>query len=487
VRTPVANVDSAWLRMDEATNRMVVTGLLVLDRPVPMANIRRVIEERLLRFPRFTERIVDAGGAADGPTWERDPSFSLDAHFFETALPPPADQDALQAFVSELMQRPFDPDRPPWQFYFVPDYEGGCAIVGRIHHCIGDGLALIYVMLRLSDDGAGGAASPGGLPAEWPAPDAAGAESAPSNGLGRALSDAISAVARAPGMVAGLLNPWRVAEATAQLSSGLASLGRLLTMSGDPATPLRGPLGLEKRAVWSRAIPVDALKAIGRATGSTINDVLMSSVAGALRRYMVGHPVISEDLAVRGVVPVNLRPIEEAHRLGNQFGLVFLELPLGIEDPLERLFEVRRRMNALKQSPEAVVTYQILRAIGAAPRQLFDFVVDVFGRKATAVVTNVIGPRQPIGLGGAPLRQAMFWVPCAGRLGLGISLLSYAGHVWLGIQSDAGLVPDPERVLEGFYAEIHVLQGLRLVSEPAEPDERARAGAAPGVEERTDE
>jgi diacylglycerol O-acyltransferase / wax synthase len=270
-------------------------------------------------------------------------------------------------------------------------------------------------------------------------------------------------------MLAGLLNPWRLAEAGSQLSSGVASLGRLLVMSGDPETPLRGTLGLEKRAVWSQPIPVSALKAIGRATGCTINDVLMSSVSGSLRRYMARHQAVPEELAVRGVVPVNLRPVDEAHRLGNQFGLVFLELPLGLEDPLDRLFEVRRRMNAIKQSPEAVVTYQILRAIGAAPQQVFDFVVDVFGRKATTVVTNVVGPRHPIGIAGARLRQAMFWVPCAGRLGLGISLLSYAGNVWLGIQSDAGLVPDPERLLDGFYAEIHVLQSLQLVAQESLP------------------
>jgi diacylglycerol O-acyltransferase / wax synthase len=305
-----------------------------------------------------------------------------------------------------------------------------------------------------------------------------------ANGFGRLIGSAMSAVTKAPGwLLSGLANPARVAEATMQLGSGLASLGRLVTMSGDPATSLRGPLGLEKRAVWSRAIPVDAFKAIGRATGCTINDVLMSCVAGALRRHLLGDPVLSEELAVRGVVPVNLRPMEEAHRLGNQFGLVFLALPLGIEDPLERLFEVRRRMNALKQSPEAVVTFQILRAIGSAPRQVFDFVVDVFGRKATAVVTNVIGPRERIGLAGAPLRQAMFWVPCAGRLGLGISLLSYAGSVWLGIQSDAGVVSDPERLLDSFYAEVHVLQGLRLMAElPADGDGRATPAppAAPG-------
>ena len=203
------------------------------------------------------------------------------------------------------------------------------------------------------------------------------------------------------------------------------------------------------------------MKRIGKATGATINDVLMASLAGALRRYLLTRDGrVPADLNIRGVVPVNLRPIEEAYHLGNQFGLVFLALPLGIDDPLERVFEVRRRMTAIKRSPEAVVAFQILRVLGLAPKQLFDLAVNLFGMKATAVVTNVIGPRTPIRFAGVPMRQAMFWVPCAGHLGLGVSLLSYAQNVWLGVQTDAGLVPDPDTLMQGFYDEIEELSRL---------------------------
>jgi len=212
---------------------------------------------------------------------------------------------------------------------------------------------------------------------------------------------------------------------------------------------------------WSAAVPVATLKQIGRATGSTINDVLMASLAGALRRYLLGRgSEVPADLDVRGVVPVNLRAPEDAHQLGNRFGLVFLALPLGIDDPLDRIFEVRRRMAALKQSPEALVAFQILRTLGLVPRQLFDVAVTLFGMKATAVVTNVVGPRVPIRFIGREMRQAMFWVPSAGRLGLGVSLLSYAGRVWLGVQADAGLVPDPDTLMTGFADEIQSLLDL---------------------------
>ena len=117
-------------------------------------------------------------------------------------------------------------------------------------------------------------------------------------------------------------------------------------------------------------------------------------------------------------------------------------------------------MNAIKRSPEAFLAFQILRVLGLAPKQVFDLVVNLFGMKATAVVTNVVGPRTPIRFAGVPMRQAMFWVPCAGHLGLGVSLLSYAENVWLGVQTDAGLIPDPDTLMEGFYAEIDALLEL---------------------------
>ena len=139
---------------------------------------------------------------------------------------------------------------------------------------------------------------------------------------------------------------------------------------------------------------------------------------------------------------------------------MFLALPVGIEDPLDRLFEVRRRMRALKNSPQALAVYQVLWAMGAAPRPVFDLALRIFASKGTAVVTNVVGPRDTISIAGAPLRQAMFWVPSAGRLALGVSLLSYAGKVWMGLQCDAAIVSDPDVLLDGFEAEVAALREL---------------------------
>lgn len=455
-RLPLADVDSAWLRMDDPTNLMVVTGVTVYDRPISFEAVRSIVVERLLRFPRFRQRVVDDAviGAAH---WEPDAWFSLDYHLVQATLPENASEAALQRFVSELTCQPLDPRRPLWQFHFVPRYQGGSALITRIHHCIGDGLALIYVMLSMAD---------GGPPAP-PEPSVRDEEHGELwTSITRTLTHAAATAAGAPAAILHeineyLLRPERLSWQVGTLASGAGALGKLLLIPPDPATPLKGPLVREKLVAWSRAVPVETLKRVGRATGCTINDVLVSCLAGALRRYLLSRPeAVPAGLDVRGVVPVNLRPIEEAHRLGNRFGLVFLALPLGIADPLDRIFEVRRRMNAIKGTPEAFVAFQILRVLGLAPKPLFDLAMTMFGAKATAVVTNVIGPREPIYFAGVRMRQSMFWVPCAGHLGLGVSLISYSGQVWLGVQTDARLIPDPETLLQGFYDEITHLEEL---------------------------
>jgi hypothetical protein len=172
---------------------------------------------------------------------------------------------------------------------------------------------------------------------------------------------------------------------------------------------------------------------------------------------------LADGLNFRAVVPVNLRQPGTEHELGNKFGLVFLSLPVGIAHPVERLRELKRCMDGLKGSLEAPVSFGILNAIGMSPETIQDIVVNIFGTKGTAVMTNVMGPREQIYLAGAPLESFMFWVPQSGRLGMGVSILSYAGQVWLGLITDEGLVPDPETIVAEFQTEFDEL--LRMAQE----------------------
>jgi len=445
----MANVDAAWLHMDEPTNRMTVVGVLMFQQPLEFSRLRRTVETRLLRFPRFRQRAVLDGG---GPRWEPDPQFDLDHHLRQVELPPPGEQEQLQDYVSALTAEGLDPERPLWRFDFISDYRGGSALVCRVHHCIGDGIALIYVMLSMADESPDAPLDKDFTTSDdAPEPDALEA-------LGRTLGRTLGKVAGTAAEMA--TKPSRLRDALDMVSSGTMAAGKLALMPPDPDTRFRGSLGREKRAVWTRSLDLDLVKRIGKKTGSTVNDVLLSAVSGALLRYLLAKGETVGRLNLRAVVPVNLRPLEKAYRLGNKFGLVFLSLPVGIRDPLDRIFSVRKRMNAIKNSPEAFLAFQILRAIGKSPRSVFDTVVGLFGTKATAVMTNVIGPKQPIYLAGTRLHEAMFWVPRSGGLGLGVSILSYDGRVWLGIATDTGLVPDPEVILDGFYAEFEEMKTL---------------------------
>ena len=200
------------------------------------------------------------------------------------------------------------------------------------------------------------------------------------------------------------------------------------------------------------------VKAMRRATGATLNDLMTAIVTGGLRRYMEARG--EEIVDFRAAVPVNLRGPNEMGGLGNKFGLVFVDLPVGTVDLSRRLALVRHRMESLKESQEAPVSLDILGAMGFSAQAIQDQVVKLIGTKATAVLTNVPGPPIPLYMAGQPIENIMFWVPQSGRLGLGISILSYAGNIYLGIATDAGLVPDPDAIMLGFYAEYDDLLGM---------------------------
>jgi hypothetical protein len=172
---------------------------------------------------------------------------------------------------------------------------------------------------------------------------------------------------------------------------------------------------------------------------------------------MVRRKAAVDGLDIRAVVPVNLRPESDVVKLGNRFGLVFLALPVGIADRRQRLRELKRRMDAIKASSEPMVIYGLLNAVGLTGPRIESVALQLFGSKATAVMTNVPGPREELYLAGKAMRSMMFWVPQSARLGLGVSILSYAGQVRLGVATDSGLVPDPESIIEAFQSEMSAM------------------------------
>src|SRR5882672_10096379 len=440
----MSSVDAAWLGMEDPTNLMMVTGVLALDGKADVNRLCTLLDKRLGPFGRFHQRVARPRMRGGMLHWQDDERFDIDNHVSHIALPQPGGEKALRDLVSELMSTPLDMTKPLWHVHLVDGYERGSVVLARIHHSIADGIALVRVMLSLMD---------------------ATATAAPARRTSNSTNHAgpldwlPAAIGR--GVAAGqdlLDNPARLADLARVRVHGAYRLGRMVALPPDPPTAFKGELGRRKRAAWSAPLPLEDFKAVGKAFGATVNDVLVATATGALRRYLESRGDSTSGLAIRASVPVNLRPIEEAHKMGNSFGLVFLTLPIGIADPVKRLRSIKIEMDELKRSPEALVAFAVLNVMGYTPVAVEKAGLRFFGSKATAVLTNVPGPREPLYLAGRKLDTVMFWVPQSGHLGLGISILSYAGGVMLGVANDAGLVPDPERIVDGFEKEFRAVR-----------------------------
>ncbi len=461
-REPMSKVDTAWLRMERPTNLMMITGVLMFAGRLDPKRIRALIAERFLAYRRFRQRAVQA---ATGAWWETVDDLDLDWHVQAKALPGGAGKAELEAFVSELASTSLDHQRPLWQFHVVRDCCGGGALIARIHHCYADGLALVQVLLSLTDTASRPEAH-AELARTWLKRDRGSVLERLLEPTEAGLQKLIAAGGKSWEKIAGLLaDPSVAAEVAREGSEITRELAIALTLSDDPITAFKGPLDTAKRVAWAEPLPLEEVKTLGKALGCTVNDVLLACAAGALRGYLRDAGEEVDGLTIRATVPVNLRPLEHAKKLGNHFGLVFLDLPIGEANPLRRLERVAACMRDLKGRRQAVVALGLLAALGMAPAALQGPALELFSRKATAVATNVPGPQQPLFMAGAEVRELMFWVPQTGSIGLGLSILSYNGKVYFGVIGDGLRVREPDAIVQRFGAEFEKLVLIALMED----------------------
>ena len=454
-REPMSRVDTAWLRMERGTNPMMITGVLMFAEPMSLKALKQVVKHRFLEYARFRQKPVETPA---GAYWQTDEHFDLDWHVQLAALPGKGDKRTLERFVSQLSSSPLDPNKPLWQFHLVERYDGGSALIARIHHSYADGMALVQVLLSLTDTSKT-AAKGSDLGKAW------------LKEQGAPVAQRVGAAQRAMKLGGKVLGQGMAMYRDPTLAAMLAKEGgeiarellHALALPDDPPSMLRGGLGTTKRVAWAEPLDLEEVKAVGRATGFTVNDVLLAAAAGALRSYMLERGANLDDVTLRATVPVNLRPLEHAKKLGNHFGLVFLDLPVGQSNPIRRLEYVGECMHQLKASRQAIVAFGLLAALGIAPPAVQSMALELLSRKASAVATNVPGPQQPLYLAGCTVREMMFWVPQTGSIGVGISILSYNGRVHFGLIADAKLIPDPDAVIRRFAPEFEKLLYLALM------------------------
>jgi diacylglycerol O-acyltransferase / wax synthase len=427
------NVDLAWLRMEHATNPMMITVVLQFNGRINYERLIATLDVSLGRYRRFRQRIVRPHQILSRPYWEDDPDYRVEDHVERLDLRLPADDAALGEMINRKMNTPLDFAHPLWKVTLADNHPDGSIILVRVHHCIADGISLMQVLLQMTQ-----------ASTETPASQAAVANpdrtKQPANPGDPAPTPDRTAAVRKPTFT----------EIT-------AAIGLILFRRPDPSSMFKGQLGVIKKVVWSEPFSLPEIKKIAHYRHATVNDVMSAVAAGAVQRYLKLHDGhIKRNL--RAFILVNLRGREFDEELGNKFGLVFLTLPLDREGPMDLLDGIKRGMDTLKASAEYAATYLILHILGMMPEWTEHLAVRILDTKGTFVITNVPGPRSLLYLAGAPIRSIKGWVPQSGRIGVGLSFISYNDQLVVGLNVDAGLMPDPEIFLQLFTEEFKAFQ-----------------------------
>ena len=455
--------DALWLEMDKPGNLMVVDSLFWTAGPIDWDAYREVTRERLWdRYPVF--RSVVVRGEDGGWWWEEQPGADFEGRHEQVRLAAPGGDAELQELIASQRTVPLDRSEPLWRVVLVDGYRGGSAVLFRAHHAVADGIRMVQLTLSVLDAAPDAVPdSPPVLPPTAPPPQASGARRSAS--LAHAsLQVARSAVANPVGGVHSALtrSAWLAGSVGTRARSALGdadAVRKLVLGTRNDRAGWTGAVGQRKVIAWSRPLPLEDVRAVAQAHAATVNDVLVTCVAGSLRDYLHRHRDVCH--SVTWDVPVNLKPFDPSLPvvLGNSFALVQLELPTNIDDPVRTLDVVRRRMGRIKQGHEAAIDFGIQAVIPRMSKRIYRASVDLLANRAIGVLTNVPGPQVPLSIAGQKIEGMMGWAPLTADQVMSFTIYSYDGKVFVGIAADAGLVPDHEQIVDGFADAFRRLAG----------------------------
>ena len=449
---------------------MHVASTLVFEGPAPeYVEFRDHIASRLHLVPRFRQKLRFIPYGQGRPVWVDDPQFNLDYHVRHSALPEPGSDQQLRTLAARVFSQRLDRTKPVWELWLVDGLTGGrFAIVGKSHHCLVDGVSGMDITTVLFDT------QP--EPPSQPDPEPWTAEPEPSDAqlLGRALLERATTPAEAIRGVRALFRaPRQAANAAVE---GLESVGALAQAGiSAPASPFNVDISPYRRFAWVRA-DLAELKRIKAATGGTVNDVVLAAVAGALGRYLRARGHATAGLELKAMVPISVRTADESGALGNRVSAMYAPLPVGIEDPGERLLAVSASMGDLKESKQAVGASILTGLADFAPPTIFGQAGRMQSRQRffNMVVTNVPGPQFPLYLMGRELEAVFPMVPLAKRQAVCFGIMSYNGQVNFGLIGDYDAMADLDSLAHDLRESIAELATLA----PAEKRRRK-----PGVKQ----
>jgi diacylglycerol O-acyltransferase len=462
-------LDASFLHVEDAVTHMHIGSVGIFEGPTPgPGEVQAAVAARLPLVPRYRQKVRFVPLALGRPTWVDDPHFNIEYHVRRTALPAPGGAQELRNLVGRVMSQQLDRDKPLWEMWVAEGLDDGCwALISKTHHCMVDGVSatdLLSVILgdqRQQDE---------------PAPDDAW-QPAPEPNSTQLLTHALSQRAASPyeatrTLLSAVRGPRRVARQAVDVTRGLANMRSLLSPSN--AGSLNGPIGPHRRWDWARARLAD-VKQIRKLHGGTVNDVVLAVITNGFRELLLARNEPVDGQVIRTLVPVSVRSDDERGSYNNKVSAMFAELPVAIEDPVERLQALHDQMQDLKSSGQAVAAERLTALGGFAPALLLALAGRVGTRlpqsAINTVTTNVPGPQHPLYLAGRRMLEAFPFVPLGGQVRVGIAIFSYDGGINFGVTGDWDGARDIDVLCAG------IENGVAQLLEDGRTDEPAASAA----------
>jgi WS/DGAT/MGAT family acyltransferase len=429
--------------METPTTAMHVGGVAVFEPPADGFDYDRLVQlisQRIGLVPRYRQKVRWVPGHLANPVWVDDPEFDVTYHVRRSALPKPGTDAQLRELVGRLQSRQLDRNRPLWEIYLVEGLEHGrVAIVTKTHHAMVDGVSAVDIGTVILDL----------EPTPREVPDDDWSPSREPSSLGLVTGAVTDFLAKPSGVLdtarAAVVDLRETAGKVASVAGGVLASARTIAKQA-PSTPLNVPIG-EQRRFGMAATSLDDYKRVRKAHGGTVNDVVLATVAGALRTWLLTRgETVTPTTTVRVMVPVSVRSETQKGELGNRVSSYFVDLPVGEQSAVVRLHQVSYAMKGHKESGAAVGADALVQLSGFAPPTIHSLAARTAStltrRLFNLVVTNVPGPQFPLYAAGARMLAMYPVVPLAKNQAVSIGLTSYDGGVYYGLNADRDALTD---------------------------------------------
>jgi diacylglycerol O-acyltransferase / wax synthase len=451
----LTGLDSSFLHLERDSAHMHVAGCAIFEGSAPAyEELVEAIVSRLHLVPRYRQRLAFVPFEQGRPVWVDDPHFKVTYHVRHTALPRPGGDEELKRLTGRVFSQALDRTRPLWELWLVEGLaENRFALLSKTHHALVDGVSGVDIATVIFDT------------SQDPMPVAAPEHEwvpRPLPSRAQLLADAVLERATVPaeiarGFRAALRGPRQVTERAAEALVGVGAMA-WAGIQAAPPSPFNVRIGPHRRFTWVQG-DLAEFKLVKNALGGTVNDVVLAVVSGALGGYMRLHGHPTEDLVLKAMVPVSVRADVERGALGNKVAAMWAPLPVGMTDPVQRMLRIRRAMDGIKDSGQAVGAQVLTGLSGFAPPTILAQAARLQARQRlfNVVVTNIPGPQFPLYVLGRRLEALYPMVPLAENTALGIAIMSYDGQLNFGLTADYDALSDVETLADELRSSIEEL------------------------------